>query len=291
LAQLRMADAKGIVTMTDRPSQKEYWSGKVGDEWAARARGIDAMLWPMTEQALAVAALQAGESVLDIGCGAGASSLEIARRVSPDGKVVGVDISPQLLAVARERGAGRPIEFREADAGGAELGERFDAAFSRFGVMFFEEPTLAFTHIRTQIKPGGRLVFICWRPIAENGWATTPVDVLRPMLTAPLPKPDPDAPGPFAFADRAKVERILTEAGWSGVNVAPWDGDIQIGGGGSPAETADFLLKIGPCARAIADQGIDAEAAKRLLREHLAPKHGADGLSLSAACWIVSARA
>ncbi|PZO55514.1 MAG: hypothetical protein DCF16_02875 [Alphaproteobacteria bacterium] len=285
-----MADAKGI-TMTDRPSQKEYWSGKVGDEWASRARGIDAMLWPMTEQALVDAALQAGESVLDIGCGAGATSLEIARRVSPGGKVVGVDISPQLLAVARERGAGLTIDFREADAGSAELGHRFDAAFSRFGVMFFEEPTRAFTHIRTQMKPGGRLVFICWRPMAENGWATTPVDVLRPILIAPLPKPDPDAPGPFAFADRAKVERILSDAGWSGVGVSAWDGDIQIGGGGSPTETAEFLLKIGPCARAIVDQGIDAEAAKARLMEHLAPKHGADGLKLSAACWIVSARA
>jgi len=277
--------------VTERPSQKEYWGGKVGDEWAARARGIDAMLWPMTEQALAVAALRAGERVLDIGCGAGATSIEIARRVSPGGNVLGVDISPQLLAVARERGAGLPIEFQEADAGAAELGQRFDAALSRFGVMFFEQPTQAFRHIRAQMKPGARLVFICWRLMAENGWATTPVDALRPMLTAPLPKPDPDAPGPFAFADRAKVERILSEAGWSGIGVSSWDGDIQVGGGGSPAETAEFLLKIGPCARAIADQGIDAEAAKARLMEHLAPKHGADGLKLSAACWIVGARA
>src|SRR5262245_47003069 len=148
-------------------TQREYWSGKVGDEWALHAERIDVMLGPVTEAALSLGAFRSGERVLDIGCGAGATSLEIARRTG--GTVVGVDLSPQLLEVARCRARHAPlaVEFIEADAGAARLGACFDAAFSRFGVMFFEAPAPAFSHVRTGMCAGGRLIFACWRPLAE----------------------------------------------------------------------------------------------------------------------------
>jgi hypothetical protein len=141
------------------------------------------------------------------------------------------------------------------------------------------------------MRGGGRLAFVCWRAIAENPWATIPIEAIQPMLTAPLAPPDPDAPGPYAFADQGKVQRILQDAGWRGVAMSRWDGALTIGGGGSPAEAADFLLRIGPCARAIADQQLDGGEARRRLIERLSPHHDGAGVALPAACWLVAAAA
>jgi hypothetical protein len=111
------------------------------------------------------------------------------------------------------------------------------------------------------------------------------------MLKAPLPAPDPEAPGPHALADEAKVRRVLGEAGWRDIGLARWDGDVLVGGGGSLAETADFLLGIGPCARAVAEQQLDAAEAKQRLMQTLSPHHRGDGVALPAACWFVTATA
>ncbi len=279
--------------MQQPQTQREYWSGKVGDEWAAHAARIDVMLAPVTEAALSAAAVKPGERVLDIGCGAGATSLEIARRVGANGAVIGVDLSPQLLRVARARAAeiGLPAEFIEADAGAGNLGQDFDAAFSRFGVMFFEAPAQAFAHIRRALRDDGSPAFVCWRTLSENPWGALPISAIEPMLAAPLPQPDPDAPGPHALADGDKVRRVLTEAGWRNIALAPWDGEISIGGGGDAESIADFLMRIGPCARAINEHGLDAAEARRRLLDRIAPLHANNTLMLPAACWIVTANA
>ncbi|HYD89435.1 MAG TPA: class I SAM-dependent methyltransferase [Vitreimonas sp.] len=279
--------------MPETPTQKEYWSGKVGGEWATHADRIDIMMQSMTGHALDLAAFEPGEHVLDIGCGAGATSLEIARRVVPGGSVTGVDLSPQLLDVARARAAeaALPASFIEADAGAAHFDQTFDAAFSRFGVMFFEQPTKAFAHIRAALRPDGRLVFLCWRPFAENQWSTTAIEAIKPMLKELLAPPNPDAPGPFALADRDKIVRVLGEAGWRDLEITRWDGDIPVGGGGSLRETADFLIRIGPTARAIADQDLDSAEARIRLMDALAPFETKSGVMLGVACWVVRARA
>ena len=273
--------------------QKEYWSGPAADQWATHADRIDAMMRPMTDDALRVVDVQPGERMLDIGCGSGATSLRMASAVQPGGSVSGVDISPQLLHVARARAAQTdlPVSFIEADAGVAQFDQPFDAAFSRFGVMFFEQPSAAFANIRKQMRDGGRITFICWRPIAENGWAMVPLEAIKPMFDTPWTPPDTDAPGPFAFSDPAKVERILAEAGWRNIAIERWDGDNVIAGGVSLEESTDFLLRIGPSARAIAERGLDAVAARARLMDALAPLHDGTGVALSAACWFVSARA
>ena len=279
--------------MQNQPSQREYWTGRAGDEWASHPERIDAQLAPIAAAALAAAAFRAGERVLDIGCGAGGTTLDIARRVGPSGSVTGVDLSPQMLKVARERArrAGLEIEFLEADAGAASFPERFDAAFSRFGVMFFEGPVAAFAHIRRAMRAEGRLTFVCWRSMAENPWASVPVAAIEPMLATPLAPPDPEAPGPYALCDAGKVERILRTAGWRNVALSAWDGPMSIGGSGTLEEVVDFVLRIGPCARAVAEQKLDVGEARRRLMDHLAPLHRRGNLEVPAACWVVTANA
>ncbi|HEX8902401.1 MAG TPA: class I SAM-dependent methyltransferase [Vitreimonas sp.] len=279
--------------MSGLPMQKEYWSGPAAEQWATHADRIDAMMRPMTDDALKLASLKPGERVLDIGCGSGATSLRMAKTVQPGGAVTGVDISPQLLQVARARAAETdlPVSFIEADAGAMQLDPHFDLAFSRFGVMFFDQPSAAFANIRKHMRAGGRMVFVCWRPIAENGWAMVPLEAISPMFETPWAPPNIDAPGPFAFSDPGKIERILKEAGWSNIAIDRWDGDNVIAGGVSLEESAEFLIRIGPCARAIAERSLDVAEVRRRLIERLAPLHNGTGVALSAACWFVSATA
>lgn len=279
--------------MPNQQTQREFWSGKAGEEWAAHVKSTDAMLAPTAEAALAAGAIQAGERVLDIGCGAGGTSLDIARSVGASGGVVGVDVSPQLLSVARARAAeaSLTIEFVEADAATACFDKPFDAAFSRFGVMFFDEPAPAFANIRQQVKSGGRLAFICWRTIEENAWSTAALAAIQPMLKTPLARPDPDAPGPFAFADATKVERILRDAGWRDVTLASWDGQVALGGGGTLDEAVEFAMKVGPCARLIAELDLDMAEARRRVAEQFRTQRQPNDFMFPAACWVVTARA
>ncbi len=276
--------------MPEQLTQREYWNGKVGEEWVAHADRMDGMLAPMSAAGLAALKLKAGERVLDIGCGAGATTFDIAREVGTSGRAVGVDISHPLVQLARQRTGAQSVDFVEADAGAdAIAGAPFDAAFSRFGVMFFADPAAAFTHLRGALRPGGRLTFVCWRGLHENIWSLTPIQAIFPILKAPLQPPDPDAPGPFAFADDAKIRRILDTSGWKNVAIDPWNGAMTFSGG--PEATAAFMIKIGPCARAVAEQELDhAEVLRRvidILKNHETPA----GISLPAACWIVRANA
>jgi SAM-dependent methyltransferase len=153
--------------------------------------------------------------------------------------------------------------------------------------MFFDDLCGAFAMLRKALRPGGRLVFLCWRPFAENGWTFEPFSALSTIFTEPAPPPDPDAPGPFALADAAKIETILGASGWNAVSIARWDGGLRIGA--DAREAAQFLLKIGPCARAVADQRLDRARAEGLLVDFLSKHESPGGVSLSAACWIVRA--
>jgi SAM-dependent methyltransferase len=274
-----------------RPTQIEYWNSKVGEEWARQADRTDTMFAGLTQATFKALDLKAGERVLDIGCGAGATTLTAAQHVGPTGHAVGVDISKPLLELASARANGiANIDFIGADAGVTDIpGAPFDAAFSRFGVMFFENPVAAFTRIRANLRPGGRIALICWRGFLENKWTSGPVGALTPMLPAPLPLPDETLPGPMFFADPSKPKSVLGSAGWQDITVEPWDGDLLIGA--TAEDAAAYLLKIGPSARAIADHKLDPIKAEQLIVENLAKSQGPEGVSLAAACWIVRATA
>src|SRR4029450_14117214 len=146
--------------------------------------------------------------------GAGASSLALAARVGAGGQVLGVDISEPPPARARALAPrDTPVLFRLADASSAELPEgAFDILFSRFGVMFFGDPTAAFAHMRRALKPGGRVAFVCWRGAAENDWVRLPMGAIKGIVPRAA-TPEPEAPGPFSFGDRGRVARILTAGG------------------------------------------------------------------------------
>ena len=282
-------------TTTPNADQVAYWNGDNGTKWARLQARLDALFVPISEAAVAAAAAKPGEAVLDIGCGCGATVLALAAAVGPGGSVTGVDISAPMLEVARRR-------LIEADAAHVDVvladaaTEPFpagtvDLVFSRFGVMFFDAPAEAFTNIRRALKPGGRLLFACWRPFKGNPWFHVPYKAAVPHLPE-QEKPDPEAPGPFSFAEPARVERILGLAGFSEIDVKPFDAMLTLGGPGDVADALNLATEVGPAARALGTGSPEQRAtAERAIAEALKALDGAEGIRLGAQCWFVSARA
>lgn len=279
----------------DTVTGSSEWTGRVGTSWSQEWRRTDRSFGTLTPRLLDEVGTAPFSCALDIGCGAGEVSLALAR-AHPSAEVVGVDISGELLAVARRRGEGvNGVRFVEGDAAATNLAAArpFDLLVSRHGVMFFADPVAAFSHLRSLCAPAARLVFSCFRPLAENAWAKA----LGAVAGAPTAPPDPAAPGPFAFGDRARVEQVLGEAGWTGVGFEAVDYAMIASEGGVGRDAAlddavGYFLRIGPGARAIADLDPAArDDATARLRETLA-RHYTDGrVSLPAAAWIVTARA
>ncbi|SDC03709.1 Methyltransferase domain-containing protein [Bradyrhizobium brasilense] len=282
--------------MAQHNANRPDWNGQSGERWIAHQAGLDARLAVFGEAAIEAAAPAAGERVLDIGCGAGASSLALADRVGAGGQVLGVDISEPLIARARALAPqDTPALFRVADASSAELPEgAFDILFSRFGVMFFDDPTGAFAHMRRALKPGGRVTFVCWRGAAENDWMRLPMGAIKGIVP-PTASPGPEAPGPFSFGDPGRVTRILTAAGFTDIAIAPFDASLPFGEGATRDEAIDEAVKmtfeVGPLSRALADQPNDIRArASAAVRAAFADRPGERSVMINSATWIVTAR-
>jgi SAM-dependent methyltransferase len=276
---------------TSNPSQTEVWNGEIGQRWADNQARTDTVLREIGDLLLGFAGVRSGENVLDVGCGAGATTLASAPIAAP-GRVVGVDISEPLLAIARKRVAEAGlsnIELVLADAASHSFSpERFDRVISRLGVMFFADPVAAFANIRTAMRPGAQLAFVCFRALAECPWFALPWQAARAQLPD-LPVGDPDAPGPFAFGRAERVHGILEGAGFTDIAVDAAEVTMR---GGELGETTEFLLKFGPLARALTEASEDRRlAAAEAARAALAPHVGADGVSLPAGMWRVGATA
>ena len=274
----------------DNSAQIQYWNGPAGQKWVRDADRMDVMLSPFADAIVSKIGPAPGQSVIDIGCGAGALSLNVSAS-SVNVTVTGVDVSEPLLSVARARTAavGANAQYIAADASVWMPETLADFVISRFGVMFFADPVAAFHNIRKMLKPDGKLCFACWRALSENAWALTPLQAAMPLLEdAPQPPP-PGTPGPFAFADDAYIRRILTESGWSDVQITPWDGELTLPGANA-SEAADFMLEMGPLSRAIAEQAIDLAPIRAAVEAKLRELSSADGrVHLKAAGWIVEA--
>ncbi|KYH01893.1 class I SAM-dependent methyltransferase [Bradyrhizobium sp. DOA1] len=270
------------------------WNGQSGERWVVHEARLDARLEMFGQAAIEAAAPATGERVLDVGCGAGASTLALAARVGAGGQVLGVDISEPLIARARARAPqDTPALFRVADASSAELPEgAFDILFSRFGVMFFDDPTKAFAHMRRALKPGGRVAFVCWRGTAENDWMRLPMGAIKGIV--PMAPPGPEAPGPFSFGDPGRVARILTAAGFTDIAITPFDASVSFGEGATRDAAIDDAVKmtfeVGPLSRALADQPDDIRArASAAVRAAFAGRPGERSLMIDSATWIVTA--
>jgi SAM-dependent methyltransferase len=281
----------------DGPNAEQiaYWNEQAGRKWVAVQTLIDQQIRPLGLQAMARASLAAGERVLDVGCGCGDSTLELARRVAPSGSVLGVDISAPMLERARDQAvaAGAAAQFERADAQTHRFEPAaFDALFSRFGVKFFADPVAAFTNLRRALRPGGRLAFVCWQAITENPWMFVPFGAALQHLPAPS-IPPPGAPGPFAFADPQHVRGILSRAGFADVALESVSMSLSVGGGQDLDTTVDFLLQMGPAARALGEAPDPAviPLVTAAVREALLPYQTPDGVRMDSASWVVTARA
>lgn len=274
--------------------QIDYWNDAAGQKWVALAELLDTQLAALGEAGMDRLGVGPGQSILDVGCGCGATSVELSRRVGSEGEVTGVDISTVMLARAatrpRPEAAGR-LAFVNADAQTADLGNAtFDAVFSRFGVMFFSDPVAAFANLRRALVPEGRLGFVCWQEVGRNPWVRVPLSAVAPLVELP-PAPEPGAPGPFAFADTARVARILEDAGFGAVGFESLEGDLLVGGGGDLDEAVDFTLQMGPVGRLLAGaDDASLAAAREAVRAALAPHATADGIRMGFAASIVTAR-
>ncbi|SDW97811.1 class I SAM-dependent methyltransferase [Lysobacter enzymogenes] len=276
--------------------QIEYWNGPVGLRWLAYNDWLDERTAAYGRAAFAAAAPQPGEAVLDIGCGAGATSFELARAVGAGGSVTGVDISAPLLGRARERATthGLNVEFREADASRPSFAPHsFDLLFSRFGVMFFDDPAAAFAELRKTLKPGGRLAFACWQEPQLNDWYELPLAAIADLVErTPV---DTRQPGPFAFSDPEHIREVLAQAGFADVELAPFATPFYLGRGATREAMADDAMdqvfRVGPIARLLESQSEQINAkAREAIRAALSKIAGDDGLEVGGAIWVVTAR-
>ncbi|HEY1301007.1 MAG TPA: class I SAM-dependent methyltransferase [Stellaceae bacterium] len=284
-----MSEARGEANA----AMRHYWNTVAGPRWAAAPEARERRNRESIAMLLDRLALAGGERVLEIGCGAGALTVPLAAAVGERGRVVAVDISEPMLGVARKRvaeqGLGN-IELRLADAQTCAFEQgAFDIATSRMGVMFFADPAAAFRNIGGAIKPGGRLVFACWGPLAENRHWLVAHDVAARRLGPPAPQPA-TAPGPLAFGDPDHIRRVLTAAGFAGIAVERAHPTIE---GGSPEEEARAALAMGPTARLVEEKNPDAVTRERLERDiaaAFAAVAGGGEVRLPGTIFLVAAR-
>jgi len=277
--------------------QIEYWNGQAGERWACEDDRMARLLRPVAVSLLDHIGVEPGASALDIGCGGGSQTVLLAERLGGTGRVLGVDISGPLLDVARAKTQTQFPEYADMSFLQADAAEHpFDPAsvdllFSRFGVMFFDDPAQAFSHLRKALKPDGRLGFSCWQAARDNQWVRDPLQAALKHVSLPQPA-DPHAPGPFAFADEARVTGMLKDSGFTDIRFAAREVELNFGSGGSLLETCAELVGIGPLARLLAEAD---EATRQRVIESVAESmsaHFVDGvLTLSGAVWFVTASA
>ncbi|WP_065751005.1 class I SAM-dependent methyltransferase [Bradyrhizobium paxllaeri] len=277
---------------TPNPRGADFWNSTTGHAWVAQQAAISDVFTSVTSVSFSAAAAKPGEHVVDIGCGTGDTLLDFAKAVGRSGAVLGVDVSVPMLGFAKHRAAEAGysnVSCALADATTYAFEPRWaDLVYSRFGVMFFDDPVEAFSNIRSGMKPSARLVFVCFRTMPESSWFRVPVEAARPHLPA-QPPADPLAPGMFSFAREERVRGILSDAGFREVALEAVDVPMH---GKDIAQSIAFITQAGPLP-AILENGSEEQRtrATEAVREALAANIGADGRGLQAGLWLVSALA
>ncbi len=283
-------------TAPGNQGQAEFWSATGGEAWVDLQDQMDRQLSVVGAAALGALDAQTGESIIDIGCGCGATTLDLAAAVGETGRVVGLDISVPMTELAARRLSDRGFRHASAMVGDAQtaspadVGGHADAVFSRFGVMFFDDPVAAFVNIRALTNESSRMAFVCWQEARKNrifGDLGRELNALFPGL----PAPDPHAPGPMAFADAERLLGILSSAGWVNIEIAEHVAPMQLFGTTDFDVALDASLRVGGGARLMqsadeATAGKIHDAARRVLESQWTD----NGAVVDSATWIVTAR-
>jgi SAM-dependent methyltransferase len=276
--------------MPSRPlanaDQASSWDGPEGDYWRKNEAAYNTMLRAYSTRLLTAANLKSGERALDVGCGCGDSSCAAARAVAP-GAVLGVDLSAGMLGRARERAREERLEnlrFEQADAQVHPFGEEnFDVILSRFGVMFFADPTAAFRNLARSLRRGGRMALLAWRGVEHNEWIR---EIRGALASGPAKLPPPCAPGPLGLSDPDAVKPILGNAGLDNVTFTEVGEPLRYGAKadeafdfvrGTPLAD-DVLSEMDPAAQRSA-----LDALHALLVRHESPH----GVLFQSSAWII----
>ncbi len=282
-------------TIKQQPNQETLWAGQNGERWLANVDRFEGTIEPIGEALIERATCREGEHIIDVGCGAGATSIAIARQVGATGSVTGLDISPVLVAEATKRAQIAGFDhanFILGDAATVSLPmTQADCIVSRFGIMFFSDPVAAFTHMHGFLKSDGRLAIACWASLPQNQWMLEVRNILAAHF--PLPTPIPHAPGPFAFSEPAYIEEILQTSGFKDITISPWKSNLFVGGSGSnPQSAAEFLLKALSVAQLPEDLPDSVKTTIQVeLTERLTAYDTKDGVQMPASVWLIDAKA
>jgi len=274
---------------------RDFWNDAGGRMWVNYQDIIEKGMSPLGLKAMDELAIVTGERVLDIGCGCGDTTFELSRRTGKGGYALGVDISEMIVSSAKEKKnlkKQRNIDFECLDAQIHPFGKNaFDVIFSRFGVMFFDNPVAAFTNIRSSLRSSGRMAFVCWQPAKFIEWISLPLEIVARHIELPPPQPQqPEEPGGFSFGDANRVINILEAAGFIDINIEPFNTKINIGKNLEEAQT--FLTHIGPAGIVLDNPDIDSEKQTSFiadLHNTLKSHQTEKGVNLGAATWLVTA--
>ncbi len=276
---------------------QEAWNGVLFERFVRFRHLIVDALGQHGNEAFKICPAPEGGRVLDIGCGFGDTSQQLAALVGPAGSVLGVDIAPRFVEAARSEAALAGIEnvrFEVHDVQAARFDETFDYAFSRFGTMFFDNPVPALRNVREAMAPGGRLCIVVWRRRIDNPWVYEAEKAVKPLLDEPEETDEPRCgPGPFSMADADTTSGQLKSAGFDEIALRRFDSPLRFGR--SLDEAVEMNMALGPAAEAIRLAGDQADQMRphleNLLRRALKPFVTADGVVAQSSTWIVTARA
>jgi ubiquinone/menaquinone biosynthesis C-methylase UbiE len=280
------------MNMSVNQEQQDFWSSQAGEKWVRNQSEMDALLAPVLQLVLKHADLQAGETVLDIGCGAGTSTARAAQLVSDTGHCTGLDIADTFLNHAAHELGHPNIDWLLADAQTHQFQPNtFDAMISRFGVMFFSDTVAAFANIKSALKPQGRIVMAAWGPAPENPWFMLPAKAAKAQL-GQMPKTDRSLPGPFAFENHNYVVEMLAEAGF--LNIEATNYSLNLTAPNGLASAAQLCCEIGSANAALQYFNGTAEDRKSIeaaIVELFKPFETKEGLHIPSSIHLFTARA
>ncbi len=267
-----------------RARNADFWA-HAAQGWIRQADRHDELGRPLGEVALEALRLEPGERVLDVGCGCGGTTADLAAMVMPGGLAVGLDLSEAMVAAATQRFPGLTFVDADIEAPGPAAGSPFDAVFSRMTLMLLPDPVAGLRNIRELMRPGGRLAATVFRASAANPWLSATVLGVAPHVGALPPLPVGAEPGPFAFADPAYVKRVLADAGFADISLVSHDVEL------CATDVAEWLIDIGPAGSAYraaspGQQKAALDGVNRLLQRYHDPEVG---YRLPTGLWLMTA--